>query len=348
MLMDVTLYNTYGIIEKGSEIEMIPVPKEEADWKKDRKKTIGGSEAAAILGLNKYSSPLKVYRSKTENKEDEEDMLARLPSVKKGRELESWILDNKVKPSLPDYDIIKPDHMFKNVNYPWLMGNLDGVGTLKGKTYNALKDTIGIEIKLVTEYGEAAWNGPDYEGIPSYYYVQVQTYMAITGISVFYVCAMFESNWELKMYKIPKDLEFIHNKLLPETKKFYDNHLVMNIPPAPTPSIDSDEITNILPDIENTPTVSSEELDKMLEDYNSLDSVIRASETRLNILKDNIISKYIEGARPTETSKSIISYSKVTRPSFDSNKFKEENPDLYQKYTNPSSYVKWNIKKPKR
>jgi len=136
--------------------------------------------------------------------------------------------------------------------------------------------------------------------------------------------------------------------LLPKTKEFYYNHLVMNIPPAPTPSVDSDEINKMLPDLELTPTVSSVELDKMVEEYTAIDSIIEAYKARLTLMKDNIISKYIEGARPTEASRAAISYSKSTRTSIDSSKLKEEDPDLYDKYSKTSEYVKWNIKKFKK
>ena len=37
----------------------------EMEWLKLRKSGIGGSDVGAILGLNKYSSPMKVYKEKT-------------------------------------------------------------------------------------------------------------------------------------------------------------------------------------------------------------------------------------------------------------------------------------------
>ena len=37
----------------------------EMEWLKVRKSGIGGSDVGAILGLNKYSSPMKVYKEKT-------------------------------------------------------------------------------------------------------------------------------------------------------------------------------------------------------------------------------------------------------------------------------------------
>lgn len=346
--MDVNTYNSYGLLEKAEELELIPVPKDEDDWKKGRKKTIGGSDVGAILGLNKYSSPLKVYRSKTEDTSDQEDMISRLPSVRKGKELEDWILETKVKPYFENYDVFKPEHMFKNINYPWLVGNLDGIGVLKNKPYHSIADTIGIEIKLVTEYGELAWNNPEYYGIPPYYFTQVQTYMAITGIEVFHVCAMFENNWEFKVYTVPKDTEFIYKTLIPETKKFYNDHILMGIPPKPIPSIDSDEINKMLPEVGLKPTVSSEELDAMLEEYASLDDVNRSTELALNIMKDRIIQKFIEGSRPTEKSSMSVSFSKSNRTSVNSAKLKEEMPDIYDKYSSQTTYTKWNFKRNKK
>jgi len=43
------------------------------EWLKLRKKGIGGSDAAAVCGLNPYSSPMKVFIDKTNEDVVEED-----------------------------------------------------------------------------------------------------------------------------------------------------------------------------------------------------------------------------------------------------------------------------------
>ena len=56
------------------------------EWLRYRKRGIGGSDAAAVCGLNPYSSPLQVYLDKTsgENGYDNEAM-------RQGRDLEEYV-----------------------------------------------------------------------------------------------------------------------------------------------------------------------------------------------------------------------------------------------------------------
>ena len=57
------------------------------EWLKLRKKTIGGSDAAAVVGLSKWASPYSVWADKTGKVPDKEDSEA----MRQGRDLEEYV-----------------------------------------------------------------------------------------------------------------------------------------------------------------------------------------------------------------------------------------------------------------
>lgn len=59
------------------------------DWLKERRKAIGGSDAAAIIGLNAYATPYTVWADKTGRLPEKPDNEA----MRQGRDLEQYVVD---------------------------------------------------------------------------------------------------------------------------------------------------------------------------------------------------------------------------------------------------------------
>ena len=57
------------------------------DWLEQRRKTIGGSDAAGIVGLSKWASPFSVWAEKTGRAAEKEDTEA----MRQGRDFESYV-----------------------------------------------------------------------------------------------------------------------------------------------------------------------------------------------------------------------------------------------------------------
>ena len=63
------------------------------EWLDARRNGIGGSDASAILGLNPYSSPLKVYLDKIGKGEEQETNEA----MRQGTDLEPYVAERFTK-----------------------------------------------------------------------------------------------------------------------------------------------------------------------------------------------------------------------------------------------------------
>lgn len=310
------------------------------DWLELRRKGIGGSDIGAIMHLNKYSSPLKIYKQKVEGfKEDLSDNVF----VKKGKTLENLILTNYVRPDMEKvgYTVGKPNFIIVNKLYPFLRANVDGIAF----SYTKTVEPAVVEIKWVSEWAEVNWNGPTYGGVPAQYYAQVQLYMLVTGCSKAYIYALFDSSWDVHKYEILKDDEFCE-KLVKEAYAFYSYNMCMNIPPKPDIVLDKEDITEAIAKAEgsDTPKVSDIEMTDLIVQYNQTAQQIKELTKTKEDLSNKIYGLYLDGHYP-EDCPLKFSISVVNSSRFDTDKFKNDNPELYKQYLKQSTGTRLNIRK---
>lgn len=166
------------------------------EWEQVRLNTIGGSDAAAIIGKSPYMSNVDLWRIKT-GREQPKD-LSNLDLVQYGHDAEPLIrslfaLDN------PIYTVAyQPNAIIRNEQrYPFAHASVDGLLTRKSD------DALGIlEIKTTTIQSAtqaAKWRDGN---VPINYLIQVLWYMGVCEAEFGVICAQlkrFDRNGE--MYK---------------------------------------------------------------------------------------------------------------------------------------------------
>lgn len=330
--MDTKVYNL------GPNVEFLEY-RDEKEWHALRKDGIGGSDIGAVLKLNKYTSPYKLYRIKKGlYAEDVEDNVY----IKKGKALESYVFENYVVPEMDGlgYTTVHPEHVFVNKQYPWLRANCDGLAVPRVVPCDPEKNVV-IEIKWVSEYAEVNWNGEDYYGVPASYYAQVQHYMTVTGASSAKIFALFDSDWSVKVYDIPYNPSFCC-KLISQSKTFHDN-LLADIEPELVPTLDKDSMPEALEVAELRTIVKSEELDEKIAQYLAIKANIKALELELDNCFNDAVNMYLNGKRPAGPFKMSISNCK--RSGFDTKQFEKDHPDTYSRYRTVIEYSRTNISK---
>jgi putative phage-type endonuclease len=139
---------------------------ENAAWLEERRKGIGGSDVAAIMGLNPWKTPFRVYQEKRREVEDWKGNEATDWGKRMEPAIRQWYSDQTGRPvRLPDKIIFSTDH-------PFMLGDLDGF----------TDDKRIVEIK--TARSGRGWGEPGTNQVPDYYLLQVQHYMIITGYPI--------------------------------------------------------------------------------------------------------------------------------------------------------------------
>ena len=152
------------------ELEKIRLRHGSPEWKDFRKTGIGGSDAAAILGLSPFKTNIEVWEEKTGLREPED--ISDRPQVRYGTAAEDML----VKLFALDYPQYKVRQDKRTVyRRGFMFASLDGE-----LTETETKTRGFIEIKTTEIHSAAAlqkWDGH----IPEYYYAQVLHYFVTTG-----------------------------------------------------------------------------------------------------------------------------------------------------------------------
>lgn len=156
------------------------------EWLKNRTR-IGGSDAAAILGMNPYKTNQELWREKVEQTEPED--ISEKPYVKYGTQAEMH-LRGLFRLDFPEYSVDYVDNnMFTNDKYPWAHASLDGWLT----DQNGRKGILEIKTtNILQSMQKEKWN----KRIPDNYYIQVLHYLMVTEFDFAILKAQLKTEFE--------------------------------------------------------------------------------------------------------------------------------------------------------
>lgn len=191
------------------------------EWLKNRVKGIGGSEIAAVIGLNPWCSNVELWEYKTGRAE--RPAVSNEEAVRYGRNAEGLIrtlyaLDHE------NYSVYHAEfNSWSNDAYPWALASLDGwIHDDKGR--------LGVlEIKTSEIQRAADWEKWDAH-IPQQYYCQCLFYMAVISADfadlrahIRYTTADGEKRATIRDYHIERaDVEDDIAYLMTEGAKFWE------------------------------------------------------------------------------------------------------------------------------
>ena len=155
------------------------------EWLIARRKGIGASEAAAIVGMSPWMTATELWELKTGQRAETDKSSDKF--VSQGVRLEP-VLRELFKVTHPEYivDYHAYDIIFQP-EIPWLFATLDGELTSSAKRHGIL------EIKTATPTGRAGWAKWDGK-IPQNYYLQLIHQLLATGYDFAVLYAALFSN----------------------------------------------------------------------------------------------------------------------------------------------------------
>ena len=141
------------------------------EWLEARRNRIGGSDAAACMGLNPYKDNVALWEEKMGLTVP--DDISDRPYVRYGAEAEAY-LRGMFALDFPEYRVeYSENNMYLNTRYPWMHASLDGVRVDPAGRHGVL------EIKT-TEILQGSQRVKWEDRIPDNYYCQVLHYLAVT------------------------------------------------------------------------------------------------------------------------------------------------------------------------
>lgn len=142
------------------------------EWLTLRRKSIGGSDAAGIVGLSSYATPYTVWANKTGRLPDSEDNEA----MRQGRDLEEYVARRWTE--VTGKTVRRCNAMLYNSLYPYAHADIDR---------SVMGENAGLECKTTSTLNVRQFHGVDF---PDKYYVQCVHYMAVTGADRWYLAVL--------------------------------------------------------------------------------------------------------------------------------------------------------------
>jgi putative phage-type endonuclease len=277
-------------------------------WLAERKKGIGGSEIAAVIGIDEYRTPLDIYLDKTGQKEDEPDN----KFFRAGRNLEPVVV-KYFEEETGIKTIYEKDKIYIHPKHKEVRGTPDRLFGHDGV----------LECKVTTR----KINGED--DVPKSYFCQLQYYLGLTGRTKGYL-AFFKNTWEFIPIYYEADPE-LFSMLVDEAVKFWNNHVLSGIPPEPRNS--NDIVQLYAKHNEGKYITASEELYKQILYLKSVQNQIKELE-KIEAEKKEQVQLILKDAEGIKYNENTLVTWKAAKESyvFDKELFKKEQPTMFTKY----------------
>ncbi len=184
--------------------------KSREEWLALRKNYIGGSDAAAIIGLNAYASPYSVWAEKTGRVSGFEGNLA----TEVGTYLEEFVA--KLFEKETGKKVKRNNFSMVNDQYPWAIADIDR---------EVVGEDAGLEIKTTSALSLHKFKNGEY---PENYYVQCVHYLAVTGKKRWYLAVLI-GNSDFRIFTIERDETEIQALMQAESE--FAKHIIDDTPP---------------------------------------------------------------------------------------------------------------------
>jgi putative phage-type endonuclease len=186
------------------------------DWKAERRKGIGGSDAAAILGLSPWKNAMDVWLEKM-NLATEVTDPAHTFLLELGQELEPVVA--RLYEKRTGRTLYAPANAYVHPMYSALRGNPDRL--VQG-------ETRGVELKTETVYSDK-FGEPGTDEVPFHYLVQCAHYMMLLDYPAWDI-ALLKNGTTFSIYTIERDME-LERDMAEQLTAWWVKHVVGKVPP---------------------------------------------------------------------------------------------------------------------
>ncbi len=290
------------------------------EWLELRRKGIGGSDAAAILGLDRYRSPFEVYAEKLGLKAEEPDNEA----MRQGRDFEDYVASRFCEDT--GKKVRRRNAILQHPDYPWILANIDRW---------VVGENAGLECKTTSILNRTKFTQGEY---PPNYYTQCMHYMAVTGAEKWYL-AVLVLNRGFHVFTIERDEAEIA-ALIQAEKHFWEEHVLKQIPPTPDGSESTSEvIKQLFPEARERETVALFGYEDKVQAYLELDAQVKSLEVQRDAIKQEL-QLALSDAEIGQAQGYIVEWKNQTRQTLDTKKLRAEQADIYQQYLKPAQTVR--------
>lgn len=290
-------------------------------WLAVRQSGIGGSDAAAAIGLNPYKSPLALWMEKTGRGE-------MLPQIDIEDDTQPVYWGSILEPIVAKHYSKRTGNKVRRVNavlqhptIPFMLANLDR--EIVGNT-----DVQILECKTAGMNGAKLWK----DGIPDYVQVQVMHQLAVTGKQTADVAVLI-CGQDLQIHRIERDETMIENLIKLERQFWY--YVENDIAPPADGSMSAEQALRCLfpnDDGEVVDLTADADLNHVFDDLQETRQLLKSIHADEAKMQQRLIQAIGTAAHARFRNGSISYKRSKDSMVLDSKRMAAENPDLALQY----------------
>ena len=295
-------------------------------WLALRRNSIGGSDAATVVGLNPYSSWLTLYADKKgilPEKEDTERM-------RLGRDLEEYVAQRFSEAS--GKKVKRSGWMWQHPTYEFITVNIDR--EVEG-------EDAFLEAKTTMNYERHDYDSGE---IPLNYYTQCVHGMAVTGCEKAYLAVLVFGKG-FYWFEIKRDEDEI-NALIDNEVEFWQDYVLRERPPLADGSDSSmDTLSKLHPRCDgNTTQIAG--MDNAMRSYMELGEAIKRLQEQQNEVKAQLCQTLGNSSVGIGRDYSFSWKTQSTRR-INTKRLKEDHPEIYEEYAEATESRVFRVKRNK-
>lgn len=291
----------------------------EEEWLKQRQNSIGGSDAGAILGFNKYESPYSLYCKKVYPDEFEQDLSGN-DAIHFGNVLEDVVAQEFVRRT--GKKVRKHNKMMYHNEHDFMSANVDRI---------VIGERAFLECKTANQYKESEWKDGN---VPASYMAQCYHYLAVTGLEKAYIAVLIGGQ-KFVWTTIERDEEVIE-EIIKSEKDFWYNHVLKQVPPETDESVATSDALNAM---WNTTKESEMTID---EEQSSRFKALISIDKQIKQLQDekrghqNKLKELLGENEAGTTSGFKATWKPQSSKRIDAKRLKAERPEIFEQYATES------------
>lgn len=318
----------------------------------DRSLFLGGSDAAAVIGVSPYNTPVELWLQKTGRAPREVIDARRQRMFDRGHKLEPFIremtIDRLVDMGL-EVEVVGINERYNDPEHPFLSCEIDfelkltGTIEIGGELKHLDGEHVNADAKSVSGFARKKWGEVDTEDVPIEYAAQFMHGLMITGRRLCLVAAL-RSFDDVDIYWTRRDDETIA-AMRPKLVSFWVDHVLANVAPDP---FKFDDIKALFPLDDGTAVEATPEIAEKVEQLRQVKASIKAYEEAEEALKFDIGDAISPHTKLTYRGTDLATWKGQLDTRLDLDAFRAAHPVLAQQFSRTKTVRVLRLVKPKK
>jgi len=290
----------------------------------DRRKFLGGSDIAAVLGLSPWKTPVALWEDKIKPPVEDGDNRRAKSRGKRWESVVAEMLTEELQAQGHEVEIVSSNQRYIDRQHDFFACEIDFEIRLDGA-----REITSVELKTVHPFKAREWGDSGSDDLPVHYTAQAMWGLGITGRSMCIVAPLFGAD-EIKVFPVLADADTIAG-MRARGLHFWTRHVMPRLAPDP---IALEDMERLYPrEADGSRLVADDELTSKILRLRALDRGIKAQQAEFDALEFDIKRAMQVASEIEVDGKTAITWKERKTSWLDQEALKLEHPKIHRALT---------------